>query len=261
VRFLETVMGIPMSIDVRDADTGAAAGDDADARIREAATGAFAALADADRRFSAHREESELSRVNSGQLGEDQYSDDLREVLRIGDGFSVASGGAFSVRSPDGRLDTDGVVKGWAAERAAGVLRARGVTDFCLNAGGDVVVAGSPAGGAAWNIGIRSPSDAGRMWAVLSVTDCAVATSGSYERGPHILDRRTGLAAAGLASVTVIAADLTTADVLATAVFALGPDGVPWAMAHGATGVLALTDAGQPLAAGTVPFARPASRH
>ena len=158
------------------------------------------------------------------------------------------------------RLDTDGVVKGWAASRAAGVLRSRGVSDFCLNAGGDVVVGGSPGDGAGWNVGIRSPSDPARMWAVLSVTDCAVATSGAYERGRHIVDGRTGLPATGLASVTVVADDLTTADVLATAVFALGPDGVGWAMAHGATGVLALTDSGAPLAAGTVPFARPSNR-
>ena len=249
-------MGIPMSIDIRDPRPGAP---DAAADARgwaDVAAAAFAVMIEADERFSTYRDDSELSRVNRGLIGEGAYSDDLREVLAIGERFGVASGGAFTVRARCGELDTDGVVKGWAAARAAGVLRARGVTDFCLNAGGDVVVGGSPGGGAAWNVGIRSPSDPGRMWAVLSVTDCAVATSGAYERGSHIVDGRTGLPAMGLASVTVIADDLTTADVLATAVFALGPDGVPWALGHGARGVLALTAGGEPLAAGEVPFAR-----
>ncbi|HEY2557447.1 MAG TPA: FAD:protein FMN transferase [Diaminobutyricibacter sp.] len=252
MRFLETVMGIPMSIDIRrvDADAGADA-------CADAAASAFAAMADADRRFSTYRDDSEVSRVDRGLVDESAYSDDLREVLRIGDRFATASGGAFRVRLPGGGLDTDGVVKGWAASRAADVLRSRGVTDFCLNAGGDVVVSGSPGAGAGWNVGIRSPSDPARMWAVLSVTDCAVATSGAYERGRHIVDGRSGLPAQGLTSVTVIADDLTTADVLATAVFALGPDGVPWALGHGATGVLALTEPGAPLAAGRVPFAAP----
>ncbi len=237
-------MGIPMSIDIRDAGTW-----------DDVAVAAFAVMADADRRFSTYREDSELSRVNRGLVDGTGYSADLREVLRIGDEFGAASGGAFTVRTASSGLDTDGVVKGWAATRAAEVLRARGVADFCLNAGGDVIVSGSPGGGAAWNVGIRSPADPARMLAVLSVTDCAVATSGTYERGSHIMDGRTGLPAAGLASVTVIAADLTTADVLATAVFALGPEGVPWSLQHGARGVLALTEAGQPLAAGVVPFA------
>ncbi len=254
MRFVQTVMGIPMSIDIRGG--GASGSGAADARgWADAAAAAFAVMTEADARFSSYRDDSELSRVNRGLIDESAYSGDLREVIEIGERFRVASGGAFTVRTPDGALDTDGVVKGWAAARAAGVLRSRGVTDFCLNAGGDVVVGGSPGGGAAWNVGIRSPADPAQLWAVLSVTDCGVATSGAYERGSHILDGRTGLPATGLASATVLADDLTTADVLATAVFALGPDGVPWAVGHGARGVLALTDAGSPLAAGEVPFA------
>jgi len=230
VRFVETVMGIPMSIDIRDAAT--------DARgWADVAAAAFAVIAEADRRFSTYRPDSEVSLVNRGLVGEGDYSDDLREVLAIGERFGTASGGAFTVRRAGGGLDTDGVV------------------NFCLNAGGDVVVGGSPGGGAAWNVGIRSPSDPERMWAVLSVTECAVATSGAYERGSHIVDGRTGRPATGLSSVSVIADELTTADVLATAVFALGPDGVDWALGHGARGVLALSDAGKPLAAGVVPFA------
>ena len=101
-------MGIPMSIDIRDAgDISAAAGR------------AFAVLRDADRRFSVYRPDSEVSRANAagGQL--ERPSDDFREVVAIGEGVQRASGGAFRIRRPDGTWDLDGVVKGWAAARAA----------------------------------------------------------------------------------------------------------------------------------------------
>ncbi|GAA1445934.1 FAD:protein FMN transferase [Leifsonia poae] len=246
VRFVQTAMGIPMSIDIREADPLVAA---------EAAAAAFEVLGAAERRFSRFRDDSEVQAVNRRILSPQDYSPDLREVLAIGQAAAAASGGAFTVRASDGTLDTDGVVKGWAAERAGRQLRAHGIRDFCLNAGGDVIAAGSPGGGVAWNVGVRSPSDANRMLAVLAVTDAAVATSGAYERGEHVIDGRTGAPARGLRSATVVADDLTTADVLATAAYALGEPGVAWALGYGASGVLALADDGRMLGAGTVPFA------
>lgn len=68
--------------------------------------------------------------------------------------------------------------------------------------------------------------------AVLKVRDLAVATSGTYERGEHIVDGRTGLPARELVSLSVVAADLTTADAVSTAAFALGRDGIAWAAAQ-----------------------------
>ncbi len=239
-------MGIPMSVDLRADDAAAAA----------AAEAAFAVLEAADRRFSRHRPDSELSALNRGSLPEEERSADLREVLAIGEQLHVATSGAFTLRAADGSIDTDGIVKGWAADRAARALRSHGIRSFCLNAGGDVAVGAAPEGQPAWNIGIRSPESPDRMLAVLTVADGAVATSGAYERGEHIVDGRTGAPARALASATVLAPDLTTADVLATAVFAIGEAGVGWALGHGATGVLALTADGRLLAAGTVPFAR-----
>ncbi|MFJ8894953.1 FAD:protein FMN transferase [Leifsonia sp. NPDC102414] len=268
MRFVETVMGIPMSIDIRDA------GDHSDAAAR-----AFAVLREADARFSVYRPDSEVSAANRGELGPSAFSADLAETIALGEEAERASGGAFRIHRPEGTLDLDGVVKGWAAARAAGELRAGGVRRFCLNAGGDVVVGDGPGGdgserdreggagegGAgegvaavdAWNVGVRTPADPAAMLAVLSVSNAAVATSGAYERGAHIVDGRTGAPATGLLSATVIADDLTTADILATAVFALGPAGIDWAVLRGARGVLALTDAGELLGAGVIDFAHP----
>jgi thiamine biosynthesis lipoprotein len=262
MRFLETVMGIPMSIDIRDdLDASATAAPAAAPAAALAAALAFESLRDADRRFSAYREDSELSRANREPAAAAEPSADFAEVVAIGQAAAAASGGAFRIRRPDGSWDLDGVVKGWAAERAAGVLRAAGVRDFCLNAGGDVAVSGSPEpdGGRPWSVGIRSPHRATEMMAVLAVRDGGVATSGAYERGPHIVDGRDGSVADSLLSVTVVADDLTTADVLAKAVFALGRDGVGWAVGAGARGVLAVDRSGALLSAGELAFVAPAT--
>ena len=247
MRFLETVMGIPMSIDIRD-DVDAAA----------AADGAFAVLREADARFSTYLPDSEVSRTNAAGGAAARPSSDFREVVALGEAVARASGGAFRIRRPDGTWDLDGVVKGWAAARAARVLDAAGIRDYCLNAGGDVVVSGSPGDGRPWGVGIRSPQVPVDMLAVLAVTGAGVATSGLYERGPHIVDGRDCSIPTGLLSATVVADDLATADVLATAVFALGPPGLRWALEHGARGALALDSSGRLLGVGELTFAPPA---
>lgn len=239
MRQVEVVMGIPMSVDVPAPPDPR--------RAERAVRTAFASLHEADRRFSRFRTDSEVRRFDAGTLRPEDLSADLTALLALADRAGTASGGAFSVRRPDGTLDTDGVVKGWAAQRAADVLVAAGVGAFCLNAGGDVVTRGEPVPGRGWRVGVRDPWDARRFLAVVEQRDGAVATSGTYERGAHVWDGRTGATAAGLASATVLAADLVTADVLATSVLALGPDGVAWASAHGASAVLAVADDGRVL--------------
>lgn len=228
-------MGVPMSVDVRHEG----------ADVPRVVRAAFDRMHDADARFSRFRPDSEVSRHDRGELAEP--SADLREVLGIADRFEAASGGAFTVRRPDGTLDTDGVVKGWAAQRAADTLVAAGLTTFCLNAGGDVVVRGEPEPGRGWHVGVREPGDPRTFLTVLEVRDGAVATSGTYERGEHVWDGRTGEAATELLSATVVAADLTTADVLATCVLALGVAGIAWASDRGAAAVIAVRADGEVL--------------
>ncbi|MGW6225489.1 FAD:protein FMN transferase [Cellulosimicrobium cellulans] len=236
-------MGLPMSLDLRAPD---------DARARAAVRAAFAVLHAADARFSGRRADSELSRHRRGLVV--RPSRDLREVLDLAEAARVASGGAFDVHRPDGTLDTDGVVKGWAAQRAVDRLVAAGFSDLCLNAGGDVAVRGGPEPGRPWVVGVRSPLRADELVARVELHDGAVATSGTYERGLHVWDGRTGAAARGLLSATVVAPDLTTADVLATSVLALGEEGVAWAVDQGAALVLAV------LPDGTVVSDGPAGR-
>jgi thiamine biosynthesis lipoprotein len=120
-------------------------------------------------------------------------------------------------------------VKGWSIEHAARILEASGARNFCLNAGGDVVVRGHPEESQRWTIGVQHPQARDQIAFTLIATDVAIATSGTYERGQHIVDPHTGAPPEGVLSVTVAGSDLGTADAYATAIFAMGANGPEWA--------------------------------
>jgi thiamine biosynthesis lipoprotein len=156
----------------------------------------------------------------------------VAEVLSLGAAAEAQSAGAFSVwlPGPDGRvrLDPSGVVKGWAAERAAAHLRELDDTDFCLSAGGDMTCRTMHPVDGPWRIGVVDPADPDRVLAVIPVLNGAVATSGTAHRGQHLLDARTSRPPVGVASVTVVAGSLTDADIDATAAYAQGENAARW---------------------------------
>jgi FAD:protein FMN transferase len=215
-----------------------------------ATTAAFALLRHYDTVFSPYRPDSPVSRIRDGRLPLDQVAAHpdgpaLREILALCAQLARESGGAFdafAVGDPPA-FDPSGAVKGWAAETAAAVLTAHGITRYALNAGGDVRVRGArtPAGDP-WRIGITDPHRPGRILAVAALTDGAAATSGTAERGAHLWDPRTARPATALAQVTVIGPDLALADGYATAAHVLGADAAGWLTALAArTGYQALT--------------------
>jgi thiamine biosynthesis lipoprotein len=227
------VMGTTVSIDVRDRDVPP-----------QVLADAIGVLQDLEARFSTYRDDSEISRIGRGVLALTDAHRDVREVLDACAVLRAESGGAFDAWR-DGRLDPSGYVKGWAAERAAQVLRAGGARRFALNLGGDVICAGGRGVGVPWRVGIRHPDDAHRMALVLGVTAGAVATSGLYERGDHVAHAGTGETPRTWASVTVLAADLATADAVATAALAMGPNGPAWAAARPTCAVAAIDRIGR----------------
>jgi thiamine biosynthesis lipoprotein len=127
-----------------------------------------------------------------------------------------------------GHFDPSGVVKGWSIERASAMLAVAGWPDHAIDGGGDVRLCGDPGTGKPWQVGVRHPLHEGSYCAALSLDEGAVATSGTYERGLHVLDPRTGEPATQLASVTVIGRDLTTTDAYATAALAMGRRAPAW---------------------------------
>jgi thiamine biosynthesis lipoprotein len=218
-RRVEQIMGTAISIDLQDAGIPAAA-------IEEA----FEYLRDIDRRFSTYKPDSEISRLSRGEIGESECSEDVRQVLTLCDQIRQITEGYFDIRAHmwDGGLDPSGLVKGWSLENAGRILEAAGARNYCINGGGDIVIRGEPSPGAAWRVGIRHPLEADKLAAVLAVRGGAVATSGAYERGDHVLDPFTGRPPKGVLSITVVGPSLTYADAYATAAFAMGPTGLAW---------------------------------
>jgi thiamine biosynthesis lipoprotein len=210
-RQVQIVMGMPVSIVVRDALPGRSLDE------------AFEWLRFVDATFSTYRADSEISRLGRGALRAASAHPYVREVLARCDGLRAATAGFFDIRAT-GRLDPSGFVKGWAIDRAAELLEDAGARRFYINAGGDVLVRG----GESWRVGIQHPRDRRRLAGVVALGDGAVATSGAYERGAHIVDPRSGKPPSGLLSVTVVGPELGTADAYATAAFAMGADGPGW---------------------------------
>jgi thiamine biosynthesis lipoprotein len=213
---VEHVMGTVVSLDVR-AATGA----------EHAVAAALAWLHDVDSRFSTYRPDSEISRLDRGELELAEASEDVRRVLERCAALRVETGGFFDAYA-GGRLDPSALVKGWAAQGAADILSAGGLTDFCLSAGGDIVARGGALPERGWRIGIQHPRDRSAVAARVWTSGLAVATTGAYERGPHVIQRYRKAAPTGILSMTVTGPDLGSADAYSTAAFAMGANGCEW---------------------------------
>ena len=138
-------------------------------------------------------------------------------------------------------LDLGAVAKGLAVDMAARELTE--VTNFAIDAGGDLYLGGCNERGAPWRVGIRHPRRTDDLLDVVQVSNLAVCTSGDYERrgqsGHHIIDARSGEAANTAVSVTVLSSSAMVADALATAAVVLGPEeGVRLLARHGTEGVI-----------------------
>jgi FAD:protein FMN transferase len=125
-------------------------------------------------------------------------------------------------RVGDGRVDPSGLVKGWSVDRAAAIADELGWRNYAINAGGDIRLRGGALPAPVWRVGIQHPRTRRQVVAVVTGDDLAVATSGAYARGDHVLDPHTKLPPEGVLSVTVAGPDLATADAYATAAFAMG---------------------------------------
>ncbi|KAA9357752.1 FAD:protein FMN transferase [Larkinella humicola] len=133
------------------------------------------------------------------------------------------------------RIGFGGIGKGYAAEQAKRLLQSLGVGSGIVNAAGDLTTWGLQPNGEPWTIGIADPdaarnATAGRAFSYLSISNMAIATSGTYEkyamignrRYSHTIDPKTGYPVSGIKSVTIIAPNAELADALATPVMVMG---------------------------------------
>lgn len=224
-------MGMPIGIDVRDTDIDP-----------QSLDSAFDWFRWVDATFSTYKVDSEISRLNRGELTLAEAHPDVRRILRRCVQLTAETDGYFDTSAthlpaeartwdtqqfPDA-VDPSGLVKGWSVERAARILDLAGARNYSVNAGGDIKVRGNPEPGEPWRIGIQHPYIKDKVAAVVATTDRAIATSGTYARGQHIIDPHTGAPPTGVLSVTIVGPDLATADAYATAGFAMGVNGPEW---------------------------------
>jgi len=219
VHHLENVMGTVVTIDVYTTDGRAGA-----ELSRELAT-ARALLQRADAVFSTWKPDSPVSRLRRGEITSAQAPAEVSEVLEQCAIARELSGGWFDPWAMPGGIDPTGYVKGWAAQRALGAFRASSIYGAIVNAAGDIASVGGLGHGTPFRIGITDPSSPGRLADVVYLT-AAIATSGTYERGNHLIDPHSGRPAGRVASASVTGPDLGLADALATALAVAGEPGL-----------------------------------
>lgn len=205
---------MPVTVEVVD--------EQADPRVIDEVYADFRVL---DQTFSPFVPGSAVSLINRGELDPLEAGDLVRQALDLCRLYEVATGGYFSAWI-GGRLDPSGLVKGWAIDRACTLLDGRGYRNFFVDAGGDIQTRGVKGDAGPWRVGLRHPVERDRVMHVILAEGLAIATSGSYEKGDHILDPHTGVAATDLVCLTVVGPDILSADVYATAAFAMGHAGL-----------------------------------
>jgi thiamine biosynthesis lipoprotein len=215
IRRVEQIMGMPIVVDCRD--------DWADDAVLDELFDWFQSV---DATFSTYKADSEVSRIARGALSTDAASEDVREVLAWCEQLREQTDGYFDAHA-GGSLDPSGLVKGWSVDRGARILDEAGLRNYAINAGGDIRLSGGARPDPVWRVGIQHPRIRDRVAAVVEGSDLAVATSGAYARGEHVLDPHTRRAPAGILSVTITGPDLATADAYATAAFAMGGERAP----------------------------------
>lgn len=236
-RRIVTVMGTVFTLDLRDLDPASAAVDEV-----------VACWHWVDDTFSTYKPASQISRLAAGSLSLNNCAPEVGEVLAMCEGAAEISGGYFTDR-PSGQLDPSGMVKGWSVDVASRMLQQAGSLNHCISAGGDVWCIGTPGVGETWRVGVVDPRDGSRVLAVVAPASgqdqrLAVATSGTAQRGRHIINPHTGLAPDDLAAITVVGGDVTLVDWVATAAFAMGHDSRNWLEAMAGIDALAVTPEG-----------------
>jgi len=217
---VEPVWGTVVTFDVR--------GDHADPDA-EAALGAAAEfLHQVDRWFSTYRAESPITLHRNAIASEAQLPIEVQRVLSACGNARRITRGYFDPWAVPGGVDPSGYVKGWAAGVAADQLVAQGFSNVLVNASGDIAARGEQSPGQRWQVGVINPYDTQQIIRVVELSDEAMATSGLYERGHHIVNPRDLSRDTYYDSATIVGPDAGLADALATATLIAGPACAEW---------------------------------
>jgi thiamine biosynthesis lipoprotein len=187
----------------------------------------FARLVEIDAAYSTYIATSEVSKIQNGTLSLDQASEELLSILDLAAYAKTITNGYFDI-SHNGIFDPSGIVKGWAIAQATKILNNAGIDDYIVEIAGDMYASGYFEIGKAWTVGIRAPHEPSKVVKIAALTDMAIATSGTSERGQHIYNPMVEGPIEDILSISVIGPDIIWADIYATAAFARGAAGIEW---------------------------------
>jgi FAD:protein FMN transferase len=215
-------MGTIVTIDVYTSGDATAAQID---ELRRQLVRATTTLHRADEVFSTWQPGSAISRLRAGEITSAEAPEEVADVLSRCATARELSGGWFDPWAIPGGIDPTGLVKGWAAQQALAAFTAPCIAGAMVNAAGDIASYGDPGTGEPFRVGIADPAAPRRLAEIVSLTG-AIATSGSYERGGHLIDPYTARSAMRVGSASVTGPDLGLADALATALAVAGEPGL-----------------------------------
>lgn len=208
------IMGMPVSVEIVDPQVN-----------KKDIKDIFEYFISLDKKFSPYKKASEVSKINYGKILKKDYSLEMKQVLNLSEQTKIETKGYFDVFH-NGKFDPSGLVKGWAIHNGSNLLRKKGFANFFVEIGGDIEIQGKNSEGNNWKVGIRNPFNTKEIIKILSLTNCAVATSGTYERGEHIYSLKNKSNKKNVVSLTVIGLNAYEADRFATASFAMGEKGI-----------------------------------
>lgn len=184
----------------------------------------FSYLKKIDQKFSTFKKTSEISKINNGRLKKKDFSPLMKKILSLCEKTKKETNGYFEINI-NGKLDPSGIVKGFAINESAKLLRKKGYKNFYVEIAGDVEVVGKSFE-EPWNVGIQNPFDKSKIVKKLEISNKGIATSGNYAKGEHIINPKNKKTADEIASITVIGPNIYEADRFATAAFAMGEKGI-----------------------------------
>lgn len=208
-------MGMPITVSIVDANV-------TDAIFRKV----FSYFHHIDRVFSTYKKDSEISKINRGEIVERDYSDEVKHIFSLSEETKKETNGYFDIHR-FGYIDPSGIVKGFAIQKAAEIIERASFTNFFVDAGGDIQVSGKNSKNKPWTVGIRNPFNRDEIVKVVHLNDSAIATSGTAIRGNHIYNpHNPGNISSEIVSMSVVGKNIYDADRFATAAFAMGSKGI-----------------------------------
>jgi thiamine biosynthesis lipoprotein len=181
-----------------------------------------------DQIFSTYISTSQVSKLRNNEIEIEDTHPYLQKVWHSCLEIKEITDGAFDPWALPGGFDPSGYVKGWAADQISDQLIKLGAKHIQVNAGGDISVRGGKDANTAWKIGVAHPNQSDQVSKIYEITNGAIATSGTAERGDHIIDPFSKTIAVGARSATVTGPDAGMADALATSLIVSGRDGASW---------------------------------